>query len=55
LLRESPDDKRLELEKLMRQVEEKSGHITVVSTEHEAGNKLDGLGGIAALLRYAIS
>jgi protein pelota len=55
LLRESPDEKRLELEKLMRQVEEKSGQITVVSTEHEAGNKLDGLGGIAALLRYPIS
>jgi protein pelota len=54
LLRESPDEKRLELEKLMRQVEEKSGQITVVSTEHEAGNKLDGLGGIAALLRYPI-
>ena len=55
LLRESPDEKRLELEKLMRQVEEKSGQITVVSTEHEAGSKLDGLGGIAALLRYPIS
>jgi len=55
LLRESPDEKRLELEKMMREVEKKSGQITVVSTEHEAGHKLDGLGGIAALLRFQIS
>ncbi len=55
LLRASTDEKRLELEKIMREVEEKSGQITVVSTEHEAGNKLAGLSGIAALLRYQIS
>ena len=55
LLRESTDEKRLELEKIMREVEAKSGQITVVSTEHEAGHKLEGLSGIAALLRYRIS
>jgi len=55
MLRESPDEKRLELEKIMREVEEKAGKITVVSTEHEAGHKLEGLGGIAALLRFQIS
>lgn len=55
LLRDSPDEKRLELEKIMREVEEKAGQITVVSTEHEAGHKLKGLGGVAALLRYPIS
>jgi len=55
LLRDSPDEKRQELEKMMREVEEKAGHITVVSTEHEAGKKLEGLGGIAALLRFQIS
>ena len=55
LLRESTDEKRLELEKIMREVEAKSGQITVVSTEHEAGHTLEGLGGIAALLRYRIS
>lgn len=55
MLRESPDEKRLELEELMRRVEEKAGQITVVSNEHEAGNKLEGLGGIAALLRFPIS
>jgi len=55
LLRESTDEKRLELEKIMREVEAKSGQITVVSTEHEAGHELEGLSGIAALLRYRIS
>ncbi len=55
LLRESPDEKRLELERIMREVEQKAGQITVVSTEHEAGHKLEGLGGIAALLRFQVS
>jgi len=54
LLRESTDEKRTELEKIMREVEAKAGQITVVSTEHEAGTKLQGLGGIAALLRFQI-
>lgn len=53
-LRESTDEKRTELEKIMREVEAKAGTITVVSTEHEAGTKLQGLGGIAALLRFQI-
>ena len=55
LIRESPDEKRLELERIMREVEQKAGQITVVSTEHEAGHKLEGLGGIAALLRFQVS
>jgi len=54
MLRESTDEKRIELEKIMREVEEKAGQITVVSTEHEAGAKLQGLGDIAALLRFQI-
>lgn len=54
-LRESTDEKRTELEKIMREVEAKTGKVTVVSTEHEGGTKLQGLGGIAALLRFKIS
>ena len=53
-LRETSDEKRRFLEKLMRNVEEKGGEITVISTEHEAGAKLTALGGIAALLRFPI-
>jgi len=54
MLRESSDEKRTELEKIMLEVEKKAGKITVVSTEHEAGNKLEGLGGVAAILRFPI-
>lgn len=51
-LRESPDEKRKALEELMKEVEERGGRITIVSTEHEAGTKLLSLGGVAALLRF---
>jgi len=53
-LRESPDEERRALEKLMKGVEEKGGRITIVSTEHEAGTKLLSLGGVAALLRFPV-
>jgi protein pelota len=51
-LRGLDDDKRLALEQIMKSVEEKSGKLFVVSAEHEAGEKLQSLGGTAALLRY---
>ena len=53
-LRESPDEERKALEKLMKEVEEKGGRITIISTEHEAGTKLLSLGGVAALLRFPV-
>ncbi|MEM2281097.1 MAG: mRNA surveillance protein pelota [Candidatus Bathyarchaeia archaeon] len=54
LLREAPDEERLSIEQLMKNVETKGGKVLVVSTEHEAGAKLTALGGAAALLRYAL-
>lgn len=51
-IRSLDDEKRLALEKIMKEVEGKGGKIVVVSVEHEAGEKLLALGGIAALLRY---
>ena len=54
-LRESEDEKRTKLDAIMREVEAKTGRVTVVSTEHEAGTKLEGLSGIAALLRFQIN
>jgi protein pelota len=54
MLRESGEEQRLHLETLMREVEQRRGSITVVSTEHEAGAKLLALSGIAALLRFPI-
>jgi protein pelota len=54
MLREASDEERLMIEDLMKNVERKGGNITVISTEHEAGIKLMALGGIAALLRFAL-
>jgi len=54
-IRDASDEKRLALEKLMHGVETKSGKVVVVSVEHEAGQKLLALGGVAALLRFPVS
>jgi protein pelota len=54
-LREASEEERIKLENLMKSVEEKKGQIVVVSTEHEAGTKLQALSGIAALLRFSIT
>ena len=54
MLREAGEEQRLHLERLMRDVEQRRGSITVVSTEHEAGAKLLALSGIAALLRFPV-
>ncbi len=48
-------DKFREIEKLMRQTESMQGNINIISSEHEGGKKLDGLGGIAAILRYTLN
>jgi len=53
-LRETTNEKRTTLEKIMREVEERGGQIIVISTEHEAGAKLLALGGVAALLRFPL-
>jgi len=39
---------------LLRDVERKRGKIVVFSTEFEPGKRLNGLGGIAALLRFEV-
>jgi len=55
LLRESSEINRRKLEHLMKKVEDQKGRIFIISTEHEAGKKLLGLGGIVALLRFSIN
>jgi len=55
MLREASDQDRENMENIMRNVEAKGGKVTIISTEHEAGAELQGLGGIAALLRFSIS
>jgi len=53
-LRETTDEKRITLEKLIKTVEDTRGEIMILSTEHEAGTKLLSLGGVAALLRFPL-
>jgi protein pelota len=43
-----------EIEELMRAAESARGTVVLVSRHHEAGQKLEALGGIAALLRFPI-
>jgi protein pelota len=54
-IRDASREKRLELESLMSQVEKRNGKVVVISVEHEAGQKLLALGGVAALLRFPVS
>jgi len=54
MIRESTDEQRLHLEGIMRRAEQKGGGVVIISTEHEAGEKLTALGGIAALLRFPV-
>jgi protein pelota len=55
-LKDSREDETFnELEELMRMTEQLKGEVHLISTEHEAGKKLHGLGGIAGLLRYRLT
>jgi protein pelota len=40
---------------LLKQVEASRGKISVISTLHDAGKKVKGLGGMAALLRFKLN
>ena len=44
-----------DLEESMDMVENMSGEVLVISSEHEGGKQLEGLGGLAATLRYPIN
>ena len=48
-------DKFKKIDSLMKNVEEMRGKVYLISSEHEGGKKLDGLGGIAGLLRYQLN
>ena len=43
------------LESMMKLVDSMKGEIKIISSEHDGGKKLDGLGGIAAILRYKMN
>jgi protein pelota len=44
----------LAVERMMHDAEAARGHVVLVSPHHEAGARLEGLGGVAALLRFPI-
>jgi protein pelota len=43
------------LDSIMKTTDKMKGEIHIIGSEHEGGKKLDGLGGIAAILRYKIT
>ncbi len=53
-LRQVPNNERREMDTLIRETERSRGAVHIVSTEHPAGDQLDSLGGIAAILRFRI-
>jgi protein pelota len=52
---EENEEERMEIESLLMDVERGRGKIVVFSTEFEPGKRLNGLGGIAAILRFRIA
>ena len=48
------ENKYNEVDQILQNVENMQGEIFIISSEHDAGRKLEGLGGIGALLRYKI-
>ena len=49
---EEAEEERREVEKILKAVESGRGRVVVFSTEFEPGKRLNGLGGIAAVLRF---
>jgi stalled ribosome rescue protein Dom34 len=43
------------LDKIMKTTEKTKGRIHIINSENSGGKKLDGLGGIAGILRYKLN
>jgi protein pelota len=54
ILKYRQEDKYEVLDLIMQLVDKNKGKINIISSDHDAGKQLDGLGGIAGLLRYKI-
>jgi protein pelota len=53
-IKESRMEDIKEIEEIMRNVSSKKGDVMIIKSSEEPGEKLDGLGGIGALLRFRI-
>ena len=51
--REKQDYERIDL--MLKTTESIKGSVNIISSEHECGKKLDGLGGIAGLTGYKLN
>lgn len=49
------ENKFTELDEMLRAAEKMKGDVHIISSEHQGGARLDGLGGIAAKLRYKLT
>lgn len=52
-LREDGDFQKLD--DIMKSVDDKKGNVVLISGKHNAGKQLEGMGGLAALLRYRMN
>lgn len=52
ILKYRQEDKYEILDLIMQLVDQNKGKINIISSDHDAGKQLDGLGGVAGLLRY---
>lgn len=52
LIRGSSKEKKLKIEEIITNVENTSGEVTILSSQHTAGEQLIDLGSIVAILRY---
>jgi protein pelota len=48
------NEKYADFEKLLKIVEQAKGNVHIISVDHDGGKKLQGLGGIGALLRFQL-
>ena len=55
LKKEKEEGRYKEIDELLQLAEDTKSLIYIIKSEHEGGKKLDGLGGIAAILRYIVS
>ena len=45
----------IQIDSLLKNTEAMKGMISIISSDNDAGKKLNGLGGIAAILRYKLN
>ena len=54
IMKKREDDDFSKVEEMMRDVDKNDGEVVIISSEHEGGKQLDGLGGVAALTRFKV-